>query len=119
MTNDYATFEDSCADYKEDLKEKEIVLKKRLEAAGHEKSGTSTDYKKNKEYGAILFFVGVAIMLITMAQSVTFGGAIIPTGLILFGARKYMKGEEQEKLISQMMTSEEENTSEKEVPRTP
>lgn len=100
LTNEFAAFVDTCPTFEEDLKEKADQLKRNLAAAGHEKSGASLDYKKNKEYGAIIFFVGVAVLLITMAQSATFGGAIIPTGAILFGARKYLKGDEQEKMIS-------------------
>ncbi len=106
LTNEFAAFEDTCPDFVEDPKEKAVQFSKKLEAAGHKESGDSIDYKKNKEYGAIIFFVGMAILLITMAQPTIFG-TIIPAGTILFGARKYMKGTEQEKMISQQQQFEE------------
>lgn len=100
LTDDYAKFEDSCADFKEDFEEKKKKLIRDLDASGHQDASGSLDHKKNKETGAIVFFIGVAILLVTLVNVDSYGILVIPFGAILYGARTYNKGIEQEKVLN-------------------
>lgn len=106
LTNEFAAFENSCTDFLEDSVEKDKKLIRDLNASGHQDASNSLDFKENKDTGAIVFFIGVAILLITLNNVNGFGVLIIPFGVILYGARTYNKGVEQEKLVDQKNTSE-------------
>jgi len=108
LTNEYADFEDVCKDFKEDIDEKNLKLLRDLSASGHQNASKSLDYKKNKENGSIIFFIGVAILFFTLYNINSYGILIIPFGVIIYGVRTYYKGVEQEKIIEKREAFEKE-----------
>lgn len=108
LTDEYATFESTCVDFKEDEKEKQYRLIRDLNASGHQNASKSIDYKKNKENGSIMFLIGFSILFFTMYNFDNYGIMIIPSGAIIYGARTYFKGLEQQKLIEEDELSDEE-----------
>ena len=99
LTNEYANFDVNCADFVQDSVEKERKLNLELSAAGKDNVGDAKNAKKNKEHGGIIFFIGVLITILSHAVSAETGFFIITYGAIIYGARQYLKGVEQEKIL--------------------
>ena len=108
LTNEYADFENSCSDFKEDVEEKNLKLLKDLNASGHQNASKSLDHKKNKENGTIILLIGIGILFFTFYNFDNFGILIIPFGAIIYGARTYYKGVEQEKILARQEEFEKE-----------
>lgn len=111
LSNELATFETECTDFKVDNEEKGKKLIRDLAASGHQDASQSLDFKKNKTNGAIIFFVGVAILLFTINNLNGFGILIIPVGIISYGLKTYYKGEEQEKVIEKREQFDKQTTN--------
>lgn len=107
FTNDLADFEHTCGKFEEDSMEKDRLLLRDLSVAGHGNANKSINPKLNKNLGIIIFAIGVAILFFTFAFANSFGIIVIPFGAILFGARTYYKGLEQEKILAERKTKEE------------
>lgn len=99
ITNDYAKFETLCDDYDEDLEKRAHKFIRDLNACGHQNASKSLDPISNKENGALLFILGVLALLFSIKFLAGLGILIIPFSAIIYGARTYLKGLEQEKLI--------------------
>lgn len=108
FTNEYADFEENCNDFKEDTEEKKRKLIRDLNSSGHQKASKSLDPKQNKENGTIIFLIGIGVFIFTMYSFNSLGILIVPFGAIIYGARTYYKGAEQEKIIEKQQTLEKE-----------
>jgi len=98
LTDDLAQFEVECSDFDLDEEEKERRIIRDLDSAGDLDSGTSLDYKANKQNGSIITVIGVVILLFTLLYTAS-AIIIIPFGAILYGIRMYTRGVEQEKIL--------------------
>lgn len=62
ITNQYATFENTCENYDEDLEKRIQKYVRDLDASGHQNASYSLDYVKNKNNGVLSFILGLAII---------------------------------------------------------
>ena len=108
LTNDFADFEDTCADFNEDVDERAQLLARELQRAGHQDAGTSLDYKKNKEKGAAVFMVGLILLLILISVLPSIIFMLISISVMIWGGRMYMRGVEQEAILKKQQEFEEE-----------
>lgn len=109
LTGEYADFEGTCKDFQEDEKEKERQFVKDLAATGHSQVGSATDYKKNKEQGGVIAFIGILIAVGTHAIADSIGFFILPYGAIIWGGIQYLRGVEQEKIYLARQEHEEKH----------
>ena len=108
ITNSKADFDETCPDFEKDQKEKDRLVNIELASVGREDVGDALDAKKNKERGSWIFIIGVIITLISHSISASTGFFIITYGAIIYGARQYMKGIEQEKILQRELEQSEE-----------
>ena len=109
LTNSEADFELECLDFEKDQQEKDRLLNIELASVGHENVGDALDAKKNKERGSWILVIGILITLISHSISASIGFFIITYGAIIYGARQYMKGVKQEKILQKEIAQDEEN----------
>ena len=113
ITNSKADFEESCTDFDKDQEEKDRLLHLELASAGRDDVGDAVNAKKNKENGALIFLIGVIITLISHSISASTGFFVVTYGAIIYGARQYMKGVEQAKILQREHDEENEATTNK------
>lgn len=99
VTMKHADFEESCSDFQKDDNEKDRLLRRELESAGREDVGDPLDAQKNKRQGSSLLLIGLLITVVSHGLSAATGFFVITYGTIIYGARQYMKGVEQEKIL--------------------
>ncbi|MBT33900.1 MAG: hypothetical protein CMO01_29915 [Thalassobius sp.] len=98
LTDEHADFEEFCENFEEEEGKKEQHLEQKLKVSGDEEVGDPVNYEKNKSLGKFIFFGGIIFSIMSIGAAKEFGGLfILPFGLVLYGARQYMKGVEQEK----------------------
>lgn len=107
LTGSIANFNIECLDFKKDIEQEAVVLQKKMAATGDHESGDAMDFKKNQTNGAIVFVIGMAILLSTLAVD-NLGVIIIPFGIIIYGASVYLRGVQQEKIWKQHHQKKEE-----------
>jgi len=97
LTDDIADFNPTCELFEKDSEEEQAIYKTKMERAGNTKSGDAMDFKKNKQLGQWILFLGIgALFLPFMIES--FSVVIIPFGAIIYGASVHEKGVKQEKI---------------------
>ncbi len=101
LTKEMADFENECESFSIDKDEKEYILKRDLAAAGDNTVGDPVDFEKNKKHGALFFWIGLVIVVVSfMAADVAGGGYVIfPFGAVIYGGVQYLRGVEQEKVF--------------------
>ena len=114
ITNQYAAFEDTCENYDEDLDQRINKFVRDLDASGHQNASYSLDYVKNKNNGALSFIIGLAIIIFSINYINRYGILILPLGLAIFGARTFLKGVEQEKVVKKNQEFESKKNQEDE-----
>jgi hypothetical protein len=85
-----------------------------LDASGHQNASYSLDYVKNKNNGALSFIIGLAIIIFSINYINRYGILILPLGLAIFGARTFLKGVEQEKVVKKNQEFESKKNQEDE-----
>jgi hypothetical protein len=104
LTNEVATFEGRCADQVVDEKERENALKRKLAAAGNERSGSNTNPDSNKMNGTILIVVAIVLegALVFLLDRIS----LWPVVIAAYGIWRYNKGVQQEKIIREAREKE-------------
>lgn len=113
LSGDFGNFENKCIDFTEDPIEKSRKLELELAAAGSNEVGDSKNAIKNKQMGGLIFVVGLLITIITHLAAPALGFFIVAYGTIIYGAKQYIKGVEQEKILKKHTEFEEELNSDK------
>ncbi len=94
LTNEYASFTDTCQEFEEDEKEREQVYRRHMDATGDIKIAHSTDYKFNINLGVALILLWLALMIVRI--TIGFRVPFIPGLSLLAGIYMVVKGKRQE-----------------------
>jgi len=98
LTGEMAAFEETCESFNQDEQEAEYVAKRQT-TVDESQIGDPKDFRKNKQRGALIFWIGVLILVIGFMAAQADGGGIVilPLGAILYGGLMYIRGVQQEK----------------------
>lgn len=109
LTGAVADFEEECESYLHDEEEALKQLGNALHYAGESAlDGSPVDGNKNKTNGALWFFGGLLVTLITHTMADELGYAVLTYGAMIYGARLYYKGMEQTKIYNAYLQREAE-----------
>ena len=101
LTDKKADFEDECEFFELDEKEQQIRYLRKLDAAGDGETGDPKDYRTNKDIGAAIFIIGLAVTVFSFVASASTGFTVIASGAVVGGALQYFRGKEQERIFKE------------------
>ncbi|WP_417590165.1 hypothetical protein [Owenweeksia hongkongensis] len=109
LTNEYASFEETCPSFEVDEQQKKRSLQFDLKNAGHDGASRSLDFRKNKDNGTIITAVGAVLLGICILYLNGIIPLLLSGSVLLYGIRTYNRGQAQESVLEKRKEFDEKH----------